>query len=72
MSTECWGGGDEKHTSAPRKGELEGRYRRGECEDDPLEPVGSVLGLSAAKVFQCLPEGRLDDVEVGENGDRGA
>jgi hypothetical protein len=22
-------------------------------------------------VFQCLPEGRLDDVDVGENGDRG-
>ena len=64
--------GDDQHTSAPRKGELEGMYRRGEREDDPLEPVGSVLGLSAEKVFQCLPDGRLDDVDVGENGDSGA
>lgn len=47
-------------------------YRRGEREDDPLEPVGSVLGLSAERVFQCLPEGRLDEVDVGEKGDNGA
>jgi hypothetical protein len=46
-------------------------YRLGEVED-PLDPVNSVFALSAENVFQCLPEGRLDVVEVGENGESGA
>lgn len=65
------GGVTESLTSVPKKGELKGIFRRGELED-PLEPVGSVVGLSAEKVFQCLPDGRLDDVDVGENGESGA
>lgn len=39
--------------------------------DDPLEPVGSVFASSVEKVCQCLPEGRLEVVEVGENGESG-
>lgn len=41
-------------------------------EEDPLDPVNSVFSLSVEKVCQCLPEGRLDVVEVGEKGERGA
>jgi hypothetical protein len=37
--------------------------------EDPLEPVDSVIVSRAAKFVHCLPEGRLDVVEVGENGD---
>ena len=37
-------------------------------DDEPLEPVDSVFASSAENVCQCLPEGRLDVVEVGEKG----
>ena len=44
-------------------------YRIGDVEDPLDDPVNSVFVLSAENVFQCLPEGRLDVVDVGENGD---
>lgn len=37
--------------------------------DEPLEPVDSVFASSAENDCQCLPEGRLEVVEVGENGE---
>jgi len=37
--------------------------------EDPLEPVDSVIVSRAAKFVHCLPDGRLDVVDVGENGD---
>jgi hypothetical protein len=37
-------------------------------EDEPLEPIDSVFASSAEKFCQCLPEGRLDVVDVGEKG----
>jgi hypothetical protein len=44
-------------------------YRIGDVEDPLDDPVNSVFVLSAENVFQCLPEGRLDVVDVGEKGD---
>jgi hypothetical protein len=38
-------------------------------EEEPLEPVDSVIVSSAAKFVHFLPDGRLDVVEDGENGD---
>ena len=37
-------------------------------DDEPLEPVDSVFASSAEKFCQCLPEGRLEAVDVGEKG----
>ena len=37
--------------------------------EDPLEPVESVIVSRAAKFVHCLPDGRLEVVDVGENGD---
>lgn len=56
-----------EHTSVPKNGEL-GYCRIGDLED-PLEPVESVIASSAAKFVHCLLDGRLDVVDVGENGD---
>ena len=46
-------------------------YRFGDVEV-PLEPVNSVFALSGERFAQGLPEGRLDVVELGENGESGA
>lgn len=37
--------------------------------DDPLEPINSAFASSIVNDCQCLPEGRLDVVDVGENGE---
>ena len=57
-------------TSTPRNGEATWPLTVFD-DDDPLEPVDSVFASSAEKVCQCLPEGRLDVVEVGEKGEIG-
>ena len=56
-----------ERTSVPRYGELV-YCRRGDAED-PLDPVDSVIVSRAAKFVHCLPDGRLDVVDVGEKGD---
>jgi hypothetical protein len=40
-------------------------------EGEPLEPVDEVIASRVAKLFQCLPEGRLEVVDVGEKGEWG-
>jgi len=44
-------------------------YRFGDLEE-PLDPVDSDFGSSVDNKFcRCIPEGRLDVVEVGEKGE---
>jgi len=54
-------------SSVPKNGELV-YCLMGDVED-PLEPVDSVIVSRATKFVHCLPDRRLDVVDVGENGD---
>jgi hypothetical protein len=47
---------------------IEAGGRIGDVEE-PLEPVDSVFAERAENDCQCLPEGRLEVVEEGENGE---
>lgn len=56
-----------RHTSVLEAGDIDINWREGET----LVPVDGVIASRAAKLYQCLPEGRLEVVEVGEKGELG-